>query len=60
MANHLKLLKVEDNVFYVKGFDTINGTPVLDIKPYIEKVEEKNGKNKWLRSNPKNSKLTVI
>ncbi|WMW25870.1 tRNA (N6-threonylcarbamoyladenosine(37)-N6)-methyltransferase TrmO [Methanolobus sediminis] len=29
------LLKVENNVLHVKGLDAINGTPVLDIKPYI-------------------------
>jgi tRNA-Thr(GGU) m(6)t(6)A37 methyltransferase TsaA len=32
----VELLKVEDNVLYVKGLDAINGTPVLDIKPYLE------------------------
>lgn len=29
-----KLVNVEGNVLKVKGLDTINGTPVLDIKPY--------------------------
>lgn len=37
----VELIKVEDNVLYVKGLDAINGTPVLDIKPYIKKLEEK-------------------
>jgi len=31
-------LKVEDNVLHIKGLDAINGTPVLDIKPYIKKI----------------------
>lgn len=35
----VELLKVEGNIIYVKGLDAINGTPVLDIKPYIEKIE---------------------
>jgi tRNA (Thr-GGU) A37 N-methylase len=34
-------LKVEENILYVKGLDAINGTPVLDIKPYIKDIEEK-------------------
>jgi tRNA-Thr(GGU) m(6)t(6)A37 methyltransferase TsaA len=34
------LLKVEGNVLHVKGLDAINGTPVLDIKPYLKKLEE--------------------
>lgn len=37
----VELLKVEGNVLHVKGLDAINGTPVLDIKPYIEETEEK-------------------
>jgi tRNA-Thr(GGU) m(6)t(6)A37 methyltransferase TsaA len=32
----LKVLEVRDNVIYVQGLDMIDGTPVLDIKPYIE------------------------
>lgn len=32
----VKLLKVEGNVLHVKGLDAVNGTPVLDIKPYIK------------------------
>lgn len=36
----VKLLKVEGNVLHVKGLDAINGTPVLDIKPYIKRTEE--------------------
>ncbi len=30
----VKVLGVEDNVLRVKGLDAIDGTPVLDIKPY--------------------------
>lgn len=37
----VELLKVEGNVLHVKGLDAINGTPVLDIKPYIKEIEEK-------------------
>ena len=37
----VELLKVEGNVLHVKGLDAINGTPVLDIKPYLKDLEEK-------------------
>lgn len=37
----VELLKVEGNVLHVKGLDAINGTPVLDIKPYFKELEEK-------------------
>ena len=31
----VKLLRRERNRVYVQGLDAINGTPVLDIKPYV-------------------------
>ncbi len=30
----LKLLKVEGNKLYVEGLDMIDGTPIIDIKPF--------------------------
>ena len=36
----VELLKVEGNVLHVKGLDAIDGTPVLDIKPYLKEIEE--------------------
>jgi len=35
----VEFLKAEGNILHVKGLDAINGTPVLDIKPYIKKIE---------------------
>ena len=31
----VRLLERKDNILRVKGLDAINGTPVLDIKPYL-------------------------
>ncbi len=42
----VELLKVEDNIIHVKGLDAINGTPVLDIKPYIKEIEETDQESK--------------
>ncbi|HII93500.1 MAG TPA: tRNA (N6-threonylcarbamoyladenosine(37)-N6)-methyltransferase TrmO [Methanosarcina sp.] len=36
----VELLNVEGNVLHVRGLDAVNGTPVLDIKPYIKETEE--------------------
>lgn len=36
----VELLNVEGNVLHVRGLDAINGTPVLDIKPYIKETEQ--------------------
>lgn len=45
----VKLLKIEDNKLFVENIDIIDGTPLLDIKPYVSKfdnaVKEKPG---WL------------
>lgn len=35
----VKLEKIEDGIIYLSGADLIDGTPVLDIKPYIPDVE---------------------
>lgn len=32
----VKLEKVEGNILYVTGLDAVDGTPVLDIKPYFK------------------------
>jgi tRNA-Thr(GGU) m(6)t(6)A37 methyltransferase TsaA len=34
------LLSVDGYVLYVKGIDAIDGTPVLDIKPYIPRLDD--------------------
>jgi tRNA-Thr(GGU) m(6)t(6)A37 methyltransferase TsaA len=31
----VEILSVKDNILTVKGLDAINGTPVIDIKPYF-------------------------
>jgi tRNA-Thr(GGU) m(6)t(6)A37 methyltransferase TsaA len=35
----VKLLKREGNILTVEGLDAIDGTPVLDIKPYVPNVD---------------------
>ena len=37
----VKLVCVEDNVITVKGLDAVDGTPVLDIKPYFPVFDSK-------------------
>ena len=48
----LKLNKIVNNILYVENVDILDGTPVLDIKPYVSKFdfvdEERNG---WLEKN---------
>jgi len=37
----VKILARENNVLKVKGLDAIDGTPILDIKPYIPLIDER-------------------
>ena len=35
----VKIIDLKDNYLKVKGLDAIDGTPVIDIKPYIKKTD---------------------
>lgn len=35
----VELLKIESSTIYFKGADMLNGTPLLDIKPYVSKFD---------------------
>ena len=44
----VKVLSVEGNRIYVDGLDMLNGTPVLDIKPYTSRFDKiDNTRNGW-------------
>ena len=48
----VELVKVEENIVTIKGVDTSDGTPLLDIKPYIENFDKIEGDTKsgWMKS----------
>ncbi len=31
----VKIIKIERNILYIEGVDVVNGTPLIDIKPYV-------------------------
>jgi tRNA-Thr(GGU) m(6)t(6)A37 methyltransferase TsaA len=39
LATAVRLLSVKANVLRVRGLDAIDGTPVLDIKPYVPRFD---------------------
>ncbi len=44
----VRLVKIEKNILYVKDFDIIEGTPLLDIKPFISEFDYRDvTKNGW-------------
>ncbi len=36
----VELIKVQDNIVTIKGVDILDGTPLVDIKPYIENFDK--------------------
>ena len=48
----VELVKVEGNIVTVKGIDVLDGTPLLDIKPYIENFDKIDGETRsgWMQS----------
>ena len=47
----VNLIRVEGNIVFVKGIDILDGTPLLDIKPYIEKFDVvQDGVSGWLEA----------
>jgi tRNA (adenine37-N6)-methyltransferase len=47
----VSLARVEGNKVVVNGIDIIDGTPLLDIKPYIEKFDAvKESRSGWLQA----------
>ena len=46
----MKLIKKKENILRVKSIDAIDGTPLIDIKPYIPKFDNrKNVRVGWLK-----------
>jgi tRNA-Thr(GGU) m(6)t(6)A37 methyltransferase TsaA len=44
----VRIRKIEDNVLHISGIDAYDGSPVLDIKPYVETLDSKIGAgNGW-------------
>ncbi len=52
----VELKKIVDNRLYIKGVDMVDGTPVLDIKPYVPQFDfSKNVRIGWLEGKAEKS-----
>jgi len=50
----VSLIKIDKNLLYIKDIDIVDGTPLLDIKPYVERFDyTENSKKGWLEKNIK-------
>ncbi len=48
----VKLVGVEGNILHVEDIDIVDGTPLLDIKPYVPEFDIREGcKKGWLEEN---------
>lgn len=55
----VRLVRIEENILYVKDLDIVEGTPLLDIKPYVPEIDDREIQHiGWLEKNV--SKLTKL
>ena len=48
----IRLEKIEGNILYIKDVDIVDGTPLLDIKPYVPEFDSReNVRIGWLEDN---------
>jgi tRNA-Thr(GGU) m(6)t(6)A37 methyltransferase TsaA len=48
----VRLVRVENNIIHIQDVDIVNGTPLLDIKPYVPEFDIRNTKKTgWLKKN---------
>ena len=48
----VEIVNVKENIVTIKGVDVLDGTPLLDIKPYIENFDKVEGETRsgWMKS----------
>jgi tRNA-Thr(GGU) m(6)t(6)A37 methyltransferase TsaA len=44
----VELLRRENGLLHVRGLDMLDGTPILDIKPYLSTIRAENLRRGWL------------
>jgi tRNA-Thr(GGU) m(6)t(6)A37 methyltransferase TsaA len=48
----VRLVRLEGNILRIKGVDMVDGTPLLDIKPYVPEFDVGGRKKRgWLKEN---------
>jgi tRNA-Thr(GGU) m(6)t(6)A37 methyltransferase TsaA len=48
----VRLLRIEENILYVQNVDIVDGTPLLDIKPYVPQFDGADGvRIGWVKDN---------
>jgi tRNA-Thr(GGU) m(6)t(6)A37 methyltransferase TsaA len=53
----VKLVRIEKNILYLENVDIIDGTPLLDIKPYVSEFDGvENERSGWLSERAKHAR----
>ena len=48
----VRLTRVEGNILHIEDVDILDGTPLLDIKPYVDRFDVRNSERQsWLEEN---------
>ena len=48
----VRLVRIEENMLYIEDLDIVDGTPLLDIKPYVPEFDPRDvEKRGWLEKN---------
>ncbi len=48
----VRLNKIEKNILYIENIDILEGTPLIDIKPFVPEFDNRNTtENGWLKNN---------
>lgn len=56
----VKIKKIIDNTIYISGIDAFDGTPLLDIKPYIDQLDAKSDANYgWVKKEDNDDHLAL-
>ena len=56
----VKLLGIEDNVLNIQGVDVLDGTPLLDIKPWVPAFDvRENARSGWLEQSRKDGRTAT-
>ena len=53
----VRLLRREGNVLHVRGVDMLDGTPILDLKPYLSSVPDEELRRGWVAEVESRSEL---
>ena len=50
----VEIEKIEGNILFIKGIDVLDGTPLLDLKPYVARFDHRNGvRDGWIDAQQK-------